>query len=286
LDTKDLRIFMSWSGSLSKEIATLFEENMEFIFDSNVSSSMSKSSIEPGEIWSQRFGKELEMCEVGIIFLSHENHETPWLLFEAGVLANQFEATCVMVLCLDLEEAQITKSPFSQFQCVKFTLLGIKDIVKTIANLCNQSERVEVFHERLEAAWDKNLKLGFEGAASKSGTAKDKVSPQIINNSGYDLIVEMTSSTQNLLKGLLPRALSDISSQLSELNAFISKIGYKDLEFIAATTAYKRIANKLFEFHNEVRKLLSELPEKCNDEIRQALQNLENRLSILLGDLR
>jgi len=48
------------------------------------------SDIPAGAIWSTEIMNNLSSADVGIIFLTPENKAEPWLLFEAGALANRF----------------------------------------------------------------------------------------------------------------------------------------------------------------------------------------------------
>ena len=43
--------------------------------------------ISPGENWVQRIQEELKQSQIGIVCLTHDNFQTPWLLIEAGAVA-------------------------------------------------------------------------------------------------------------------------------------------------------------------------------------------------------
>ncbi len=86
-----MRIFTSWSGERSKAAALGLKSLLQDLFEEAVQVFVS-DHISPGEAWAQRLGTELEQSEFGILCLTQENFQAPWLLFEAGAIAKKFGA--------------------------------------------------------------------------------------------------------------------------------------------------------------------------------------------------
>jgi hypothetical protein len=63
---------------------------------------MSAANIDKGARWGMALASELQATEVGIICVTRENVEVPWLLFEAGALSKSVDAARVCTYLYDL----------------------------------------------------------------------------------------------------------------------------------------------------------------------------------------
>jgi len=124
-----MKIFVSWSGTRSKMIATALKIWLERFFQ-NIEVFMSESDIEPGTRWAQRLNDELQVSRYGIICLTPENRDSHWILFEAGALSNQVQNRVTpLVFQLDFSEV---KGPLSQFQYLKVEEEGFRRLADAI----------------------------------------------------------------------------------------------------------------------------------------------------------
>jgi hypothetical protein len=128
---KTTRIFTSWSGPRSQKAALGLKSLLEDIFEEGVLVFVS-DHISPGELWLQRLGKELEQSEFGILCLTQDNYEAPWLLFEAGALGKKFGTSRVVPYLIDDLPPNSEKSPLQQFQNVRADQQGTFRLVETI----------------------------------------------------------------------------------------------------------------------------------------------------------
>jgi catechol 2,3-dioxygenase-like lactoylglutathione lyase family enzyme len=77
---------------------------------------MSDIDIPKGAHWPKTLSEELAKSQAGILCVTHENKEKPWLLFEAGSLARNFsDQSRVCVLLFDLEPKDLP-GPLSLYQ--------------------------------------------------------------------------------------------------------------------------------------------------------------------------
>src|SRR5262252_1871874 len=111
-------IFTSWSGERSKAAALGLKSLLQDLFEDAVSVFVS-DHISAGEPWAQRLGAELERSEFGILCLTQENFQAPWLLFEAGAIAKKFGAARVVPYWIDELSESAERSPLAQFQHVR-----------------------------------------------------------------------------------------------------------------------------------------------------------------------
>lgn len=125
-----MKIFISWSGAKSKIIAQALREWLPLILQ-YVKPWLSESDIVAGERWEQSVAKELSSSYFGIICVTPDNINSPWLLFEAGALAKSLEKSRVIPLLHDLEFSDIS-GPLAQFQAKKMNQDGFVEIIKSI----------------------------------------------------------------------------------------------------------------------------------------------------------
>jgi hypothetical protein len=81
-----VKIFISWSGEKSREVAIALREWLPAVINS-VEPFVSSKDIDPGTRWQMEVAGQLESSAYGIICVASENQSSPWLNFEAGALA-------------------------------------------------------------------------------------------------------------------------------------------------------------------------------------------------------
>src|SRR5271169_5743454 len=113
-------VFLSWSGDSSKSAAQTLHTWLPTVIQ-NVHPYMSAENIDKGERWSIDIAKQLEETNYGIICMTPENIDAPWVLFEAGALSKSMERARVSPLLFSLGPSEFTKSPLLQFQLTVFT---------------------------------------------------------------------------------------------------------------------------------------------------------------------
>lgn len=120
-----MKVFISWSGKRSEALAKALREWFPLVLHF-VEPWLSQSDIQAGERWSVQVAKGLETCNFGVLCVTKENLNSPWILFEAGALAKSMEDGRVIPLLLDLDLKEIS-GPLAQFQAKKADNGGIKD---------------------------------------------------------------------------------------------------------------------------------------------------------------
>ena len=81
-----MKVFISWSGELSRRVAEILRgwlPNVNQKLDTFVSS----QDIEMGSRWEEGIAGQLAGTHCGILCLTPQNREKPWVLFEAGALS-------------------------------------------------------------------------------------------------------------------------------------------------------------------------------------------------------
>ena len=81
-----MKVFISWSGERSRLMAQALAEWFPRVIQA-VQPWVSDDNITKGERWSTRIGTSLSEHKIGIVCVTPENYQAPWLLFEAGALS-------------------------------------------------------------------------------------------------------------------------------------------------------------------------------------------------------
>ncbi len=85
-----MKVFISWSGERSKAVAQAWHDWLPNVIQA-VEPWMSETDIAKGARWGMDMARELDETRVGIICLTPENLNAPWILFEAGALSKTLE---------------------------------------------------------------------------------------------------------------------------------------------------------------------------------------------------
>ncbi|SDX15407.1 TIR domain-containing protein [Lysobacter enzymogenes] len=108
-----MKVFISWSGDRSREVADLLRDWLSCVIQA-VKPWVSTRDIDRGALWFGEISGQLQDTAVGIICLTQENKERPWILFEAGALAKGLSTARVCTLLIDLQPGDV-REPLSQF---------------------------------------------------------------------------------------------------------------------------------------------------------------------------
>jgi hypothetical protein len=84
-----MTVFISCSGPLSTKVAELLAAWLPDVIQ-GVETWLYSEDIEKGSRWPEEFNKALATT-VGILCVTRENKNAPWLLFEAGALLLHYQ---------------------------------------------------------------------------------------------------------------------------------------------------------------------------------------------------
>lgn len=114
-----MKVFICWSGKTSKRLAEIFRDWIPAVIQA-VKPYFSPEDVEKGARWYPEISKELEQCSAGLICLTRDNLEAPWIMFEAGALSKSVEKSRLIPLLFGIGTADI-KGPLIQFQAAPFS---------------------------------------------------------------------------------------------------------------------------------------------------------------------
>lgn len=143
-----MKIFISWSGETSEKIAGLIKEFIPKVIQS-AKPYYTPDDVEKGVKWEAEISQHLEKCEIGLICLTKNNMNKPWILFEAGALSNRLEKAKVCPILFGVKKTEIT-GPLSTFQMTDFSK---EDFFKLIQSI-NTSLDEPVEEKNIEAIFN------------------------------------------------------------------------------------------------------------------------------------
>ena len=222
-----MKVFISWSGEKSLKVANALRDWLPMILQS-VEPWISSSSIERGERWSTKMSEILANVDFGIICLTKENINTPWILFEAGAISKNTQSKIIPFL-IDLDYSEL-KGPLSQFQATK--AYQKEDLKKLILGLNRAAEKV--MPEKLIDNLFENLYSNFESVIKSvlEDEAKRDNVKSIVEESS-------TCSLENKIDEILDILKSDVTTyRMNEIvkKQRISTVGKKPRVFIGSSS--------------------------------------------------
>lgn len=145
-------IFISWSGPLGKSIAEALRNWLPAVIQA-VKPFYSPDDIAKGRNWSSELNRRLKASRVGIIVVTKESFDAPWLVFEAGAIANNFDETHVCPVLFGLNPSEIT-GPLLQFQVTSFERGEVRKLLNTVNSALGESRLdSEVLEQAFETYW-------------------------------------------------------------------------------------------------------------------------------------
>lgn len=209
---KHMKVFISWSGNISLKVALLFRDWLPSVIQS-IEPYVSSEDIDKGARWSTDIAKELENSTFGILCVTKENLEAPWLSFEAGALSKTMEKAFVSPFLFDIKRSEV-QGPILQFQSTIFEKDDIKKMVKT---LNKASEDAGIPENKLDTyfeVWYPHLEKALNDL--KNETAEDDESQESADVTPATVILEeileLTRDNQKLIRNPNIQLSEDIES--------------------------------------------------------------------------
>jgi hypothetical protein len=125
-----VNIFISWSGDHSGHVSQTLREYVPLVIQS-ATCFLSKNDIEAGTQWMTEVFDKLDARSIGLICITKDNQDRPWINFEAGALAFRLGKPRVVPILIDLEAAEL-KAPLGSFEYVRCDREGLFAMFETI----------------------------------------------------------------------------------------------------------------------------------------------------------
>lgn len=199
-----MKVFISWSGTLSKNIAECLKKWLP-CFIQSIEAFCSSEDIEKGVNWNQKLTTELNNTSFGIICLTNENVSAPWIHFEAGAISKLVDSK-IAVLQIGLNISDI-KGPLSTFQATK---LEKDDFYKLLESINNSSEshlNPDTLKTCFEAQWS-NFQTAINNIMSSPINKVKKVEGKRSDTEILEEVLELVRTQTSILTN--PQKLNDL----------------------------------------------------------------------------
>lgn len=209
-----MKVFLSWSGETSHKVALVLRDWLPSVIQS-VQPYVSSEDIDKGTRWSSDIATELESSTFGIICITKENLDAPWINFEAGALSKTIEKTYVCPFLFGLKKSEISStSPLLQFQSTIYEKEDVEKLLLSVNSACQSEKLDDARLKKTFEVWWTSLKNELDSILtscnndSKTNEDKSKNYSNEYNNAILEEILELSRNQQKLLKSpedLLPQ---------------------------------------------------------------------------------
>jgi hypothetical protein len=145
-----MRVFISWAGDKSRKAARALFTWLPLVI--NAIEPFMSEKIDPGGRGLDEIADALAGSRFGIICLTRENWERPWVNFEAGALSKEVGKTRVVPLLVDLEHLDAS-GPLAQFQWIKPFEGDVKRLIETINRITDKPLREGQLDIAFDTLW-------------------------------------------------------------------------------------------------------------------------------------
>ncbi len=147
--SEEYNVFISWSGERSKWVAEAMRDWLPLVLQT-AKPWMSATDIEKGSRGLNEVSGRLQGMKIGIVCLTPENLETPWILYEAGALSKTIDdKTRLCTYLLGGLQFQHVKPPLGMFQATNPDKQDTRRLVSTINTAVSKDPVPEANLDRL-----------------------------------------------------------------------------------------------------------------------------------------
>ena len=270
-----MQVFISWSGEASKAVAEELRDWLPLVLH-YVKPWMSDIDIDAGDRWADSVATELESSKFGIICVTRENANSPWVLFEAGALAKSMKGGKVIPLLFDLDFREIS-GPLAQFQAKKLEKIGVGEVVQSINLAADSPDDSARATQLFEALWPK-----FEAAISSIPTDIEPMRPSRPEGEILEELVASVRTLDNRIRETSEAPRNGATYGGAEHMSVHSELALKALEgssdplaILAVAASFKDSVPWLFELGVDAYRLVTAGSERSDPAVRRFLSGVE-----------
>ncbi len=304
--SENFKIFISWSGSPSREVAILLESYLKiWIPFPNVEwflSSSTESGIESGDRFMRTLDKNLQESDFGILVLTKNNIDSPWILFEAGAISKNVEISKVVPFLINRDINDIEK-PLNSFHYVDLEEDKILKLIITITKYIFSGKEISVelkiqLENKLRNTWEKfisSINQCINDNTNKIDEITKDVKSFMMDESAYEQIL---SKRETHLKELIDSLDQNNEKRIIIVGGISTTLRSEETIKKLSIWLINNPGSNLFICHENVevaeqrardlRDNLFEEPEQKSEEIRRRkvdeFQRMKSHLLETIGD--
>jgi hypothetical protein len=218
-----MRVFLSWSGERSYIGASALRDWIPDVLQ-EVNTWISKD-IGAGQRWTKEIDEQLSITDFGILCLTQENLQEPWILFEAGALAKRVadDARIVPYLIDDIRPEDL-KPPLGLFQAQVADRSGTYELVQSINSLLKTSLPTDRLDRLFDSTWYR-LEESIQDIPASETEFKPRSTEEILS----EILETVRGISKQVSNGYSVRPLEEIPQELLDKtwNEIVSIITYQ-----------------------------------------------------------
>lgn len=186
-----MKVFISWSGKRSRAVAELLNDWTKCVLQAT-RPWLSTRDIDRGALWFSEIHDQLKDTSVGIVCLTQDNRNRPWILFEAGALAKGLSSNRVCTFLIDLKPSDL-EDPLAQFNHTLPERSSVWELIRTLNNCLDTNALDErILTQVFETYWQQ-FETRF-GSILKTHPASENSEPR----PKEDILAEILDNTRGL----------------------------------------------------------------------------------------
>ena len=186
-----MKVFISWSGNRSRAVAELLNDWIKCVIQAT-RPWISSRDIESGALWFSEIADQLKDTAVGIVCITQENKNAPWILFEAGALTKGLSKNRVCTFLVDLQPRDLS-DPLAQFNHTSPNRDGLWGLVRTLNNCLSENSLDERILNQIFSVYWEQFEFGF-----KEALAKHLPSQEAEPRKDEDILAEILQTTRSM----------------------------------------------------------------------------------------
>ncbi len=186
-----MKVFISWSGERSKSVGELLDDWLQCVLQA-IDPWMSSKDIDRGSFWFSEINDQLKDAAIGVICLTQDNKEKPWILFEAGALAKGLSSNRVCTFLIDLSPTEI-EDPLAQFNHTLPDKEGLWSLVRTLNSALGEKALKEKILEKVFETYWPQFETQFNEIIDKT-----PITTTIEKRNNNDILNELLSISRGL----------------------------------------------------------------------------------------
>jgi len=164
-------VFISWSGEQSKAIAEELRNWIPSVLQF-ARPYFTPNDIEKGAKWGSEISKKLAESNVGIVCLTKDNVNKPWILFEAGALSKDLDKSKVCSVLFGMETTDLS-GPLTIFQTTNFERSDFRKMMASINDAGGQFTLPKETFDRVFEMWWPQLEEKIQEILKAESPARD-----------------------------------------------------------------------------------------------------------------
>ena len=205
--------------------------------------------MDRGSLWFTEINDQLKDTSVGIICLTKENANRPWILFEAGALAKGLSSARVCTFLIDLKPSDLD-DPLAQFNHTVPDREGLRSLISTLNGCLGLAALPLPILEQVFSTYWPQFETRFKGCMeipAKDETIQPKTDTELLSE-----ILDNTRYLQSRIRSIehqIDRKTEDTQEITKDDEVIIrNKIRRRLDEFLAEglgmSKSYELLCNK------------------------------------------